>query len=732
MEEIQENYDRFKLALKAAKSGIIDLNVCSGELYISPEFKALFGYGEDEITTRESLYALINPVDLELALFIDKRVEDDAPPPTYQVQMRIRNKAGLWRWVEMQCIQQRSELGEIQRILRSAQDVTNQIHLEVASSTHLQLANTLQQAANTTELYSHIFELLTTTLKIDTLVLTEYKPDSLEPNLLFFNSTRENDLDENERIERYTPFFETMIKDSKPICLFRPEQLKKNLTGEPSELWIAVPFTGKSRRTVILMAEYFHTDFIFDPIYIELFTTTASHIALGRQKEKTLKQLTYQASHDSLTGLINRQSLLKELNKILTADEVSEYSSALLMIDLNRFKPVNDCYGHIVGDTLLKQVALRLEDLLDGMDHLICRWAGDEFVIMLRNVSEKTTQAIADTICFNLQNPFTINQRTIFTSASIGIMPIEAPFEDAFHLIRCADIAMYHAKTNSGPEGCVFAYNQVPEDKRADFLWLEADLHTAIDNNEFILKYQPLLNPHSGRIEGLEALARWIHPVHGEIPPDRFIPIAEETGIIADLGLFILQQACLDAVELVEKFPHLKNKSFISVNVSPRQLYLPNFADEVQNIIDVTECPSSLLNLELTESSFMENPAGAIQTMRQLKTLGVSITIDDFGTGYSALSYLVEMTVDGLKIDRQFVTDMDQDPKNAIILRTIINLARDLNLKVTAEGIETQKQFDQLKKMGCHLLQGYLIARPMVLSEVSALIESWREPVSNT
>lgn len=725
MDRILESHERLQLAIEAAQSGIIDLDVRTGEIYISPEFKALFGYGHDELATREALYAIINADDLDVAHFIDERVQAD-PQPAYQVQLRIRNKAGRWRWAEMQCIQQLSETGQCRRIVRCARDITNQIHLEVANCTHLEAAKILSKATSNRTLYTLFFDLLTTTLNIDTLLLAEFDKDTAEPNILFFNTTRENTHDGLERLNRYTPFFKTIIEEKRAVHLFRKEQLEKDLAGPPSKLWIAVPFSGQSGRTGILMAEYFHPNFMFAPVYIELLTTTAEHIALGRHKGKTLKQLTFRASHDSLTGLINRQSLLVELNKILTAPEPSEHPSALLMIDLNRFKPVNDCYGHIVGDELLKNVAKRMQELLEGVDHLICRWAGDEFVIVLRNVSEETTQLIAETICYNLQNPFTINKRIIYTSASIGIMLITEPFADASQLIRCADIAMYQAKKHSGPEGNVLAYNQIPEDKLTDLLWLETDLHQAINNNEFMVKFQPLVDPQNGQVKGLEALTRWMHPVHGEISPIRFIPIAEETGIIADLGLFILQQSCMDAVGLAKRFPHLTNHSFMSVNVSPRQLYLPTFADDVQQILEITDCPSSLLNLELTESSLVENPAEAILMVRRLKALGVSITIDDFGTGYSSLSYLVEMTVDGLKIDRQFVTDMDQDPKNVILLRTIINLANDLELKVTAEGIETEEQFEALKSMGCHLVQGYLIAHPLKLDDVVEFIESRR------
>lgn len=724
MESITESHERLALAMEAAQSGIIDLDVVTGEMYISPAFKALFGYGADEIPTRESLYELINPDDLELAHFIDRQVHAERPPPSYQIQMRILNKAGKWRWVEMQCIQQLSPEGKCLRIVRCGKDITNQIHLEVENSTHLQIARTLQQATGIEELYDLFFNLLSTTLKIDTLLLTEFEADLSEPNPLFFKSTKRGDPNGIERAVRYTPFFKTVVEEKRPVYLFRDEQVEQELAGASSELWIAVPFKGKSGRSGILMAEYFHTDYIFDPVYIELLLATAEHITLGRKKEKALKQLTYQADHDSLTGLVNRQSLHKALDETLTAVKASESPCAVLMLDLNRFKPVNDCYGHLVGDELLKQVARRMLDLLDEVEHLICRWAGDEFVIMLRNVSAETAMQIAETICFTLQNPFTINKRKIFTSASIGVMPVEAPFGDASHLIRCADVAMYHAKKHSGPEGKVFAYSEVPEEKLADRAWLEADMHQAIANNEFKLNYQPLLNPRSGQIEGLEALTRWEHPEHGEILPDRFIPVAEETGIIADLGLFILQQACLDAVELRKRFPHLPKKSFISVNVSPRQLYLANFAEEVRQVIEVTDCPSSLLNLEITESSLMQNPAEAIQMIGRLKKLGVSITIDDFGTGYSALAYLVELPVDGLKIDRQFVMEMDQNPKSVIILNTIIQLAIDLDLKVTAEGIETEKQLEALTAMGCHLMQGYLISRPLILDEVRELIAS--------
>lgn len=720
MSFLSDNHDRLKLATKASNAGIIDLNIRTGELYISPEFKRLFGYRTTQLRTRSALHKQINPSDLKKILLTDQQVTD-TQQSDYRICFRIRNGRGQWRWAIAQCIHQFCPNGKSQRIVRSVTDATHQIQTEEVHRTYLQAGLILQQAQTDEELYTLFFETLNQIFKCDTFLVAEAPESDMPLELLHFSTTDGQTDSGQQRLERYRSLLHNL---ENPQHLFRDEQEKKHLPGTSSELWIAVPRHSDAKRSAVLILEYFHTDFSFDAVHIEMFRFIFEHISLGRQKILSNQQRTYEASHDPLTGLINRQALLNELALISKDLSKPDRSAALLLIDLNRFKPVNDCYGHIIGDNLLICIADRMREASDGTDTKICRWTGDEFVMVLNNITAKTAYLIAENIRYAISIPYSINKRSIFISASIGVLHIDEPFNDAFHLIRCADLAMHHAKKNGGPEGMTFAYSELSQEKLFDFLWLENDLHQAINNDEFILKYQPLTDPSNGRVKGLEALIRWVHPKHGEIPPDRFIPVAEETGIIADLGIYVLQQACIDAVELLEQFPDLANHGFVSVNVSPRQLFLPNFANEVNEILEISECPSQLLNLEITESLLMENPTEAIRMIHQLKKLGVGITIDDFGTGYASLAYLVEMPVDALKIDRQFINDMDKDPRNKIIVRSIINLANELKLKVTAEGIETQEQMDAVKEMGCDLVQGYFISRPLELALAMQFIQN--------
>ncbi len=721
MSFLSKNHDRLVLAIKAAHSGVLDLDVRSGTLYISPEFKQLFGYRDEQIPDRKALMGLIHPDDLAVTQAIDQHTTD-TQRSTYSLRFRIRNHSGQWRWGEAQCIQQLNAAGECIRIVRTVTDATRQILLEGINSAHLLSGRFLQQARTNNELYALFFKVLNQIFNIDEMLMAASSTDDAPHDLLYFTSSRHVDEAAPQRLERCRALLRQLQPHQRPLHLFRNDQEAHQLPGTPSELLLAVPLQTDDLRDGVLLVEYFHADYIFDPVHIEMLQSISEHLSLGRQKICNIQQLTHQAHHDPLTGLINRQALQDELTRLAPTLADPDRSAALLLIDLNRFKPVNDCYGHIVGDKLLKCIADRMREVFDGFDAQICRWAGDEFVIVLHDVTPQTALLIAETIRHTIASPYSINQRSIFVSASIGILHIDRPFDDIFHLIRCADMAMYQAKKSGNPEGGVYDFNDLPQEKLLDFRWMENDLHQAIPRDEFVLRYQPLVDPATGEVRGLEALVRWIHSKHGEIAPDRFIPVAEESGIIADLGIFVLQQACMDAVELLEQFPDLARHRVVSVNVSPRQLYLPNFAGEVKQILEISDCPSQLLNLEITESSLMENPAEAIRMIHQLKELGVGITIDDFGTGYAALSYLAELPVDAIKIDRRFIKDMD--PRNAIIVRNIITLATELELKVTVEGIETEEQLQAVHEMGCNLVQGYFISRPQELPATITFIQN--------
>ena len=421
-------------------------------------------------------------------------------------------------------------------------------------------------------------------------------------------------------------------------------------------------------------------------------------------------KLRYDAFHDSLTGLPNRTWFINRLNQVIElANANSDYLYAVMFIDLDRFKVVNDSLGHLVGDELLKMVAKRLQDCVPQTD-IVARLGGDEFIILLEGIRD-ISEAIntANCILEHLRKPFNFDKYEIFTGASIGITFSTMVYNSAADAIRDADVAMYQAKIKG--KGCYEVLTKALQTQAATRLQLENDLRKAIELKEFCLYYQPIVSLSTGHLLGFEALVRW-HRGFGElVPPAKFIPLAEEIGAINSLGWWIFQEACHQLRLWQQQFPQSLALT-LNVNVSPVQLKQVNLVERMQKIVEATGVSSSCLKLEITESCFLEASSSEATMLKQLKNRGIKLCIDDFGTGYSSLSRLHEFPIDTLKIDRSFVSRLSAGKGDGIV-ETIVTLAHSFGMDVVAEGIETLEQLEKLCSLGCEFGQGYLFSKPV-------------------
>jgi len=447
-----------------------------------------------------------------------------------------------------------------------------------------------------------------------------------------------------------------------------------------------------------------------------------SHLDITERKQAEEK-IRLLAFHDPLTRLPNRLLLLDRLQQALASSTRSGRQGALLFIDLDNFKIINDTIGHLIGDVLLQQVAERLASSVREGD-TVARLGGDEFVVMLEDLSEQTieaaeqTEAVGRKILAKLGQPYQLDAHEVHSSASIGATVFSGDHQRAEELLKQADIAMYQAKKVARSTLRFFDHKmQDSINTRAE---LEGELHKALDNQQFQLYYQIQVD-NACRALGAEALIRWIHPDRGLVSPAQFIPLAEESGLILPIGKWVLNTACAQ----IKAWAHDEQTRnlVLAVNISAQQFRQTDFVDQVRASIECHTVDPNLLKLELTESILLEDIEEAIATMNALKSLGVRLSLDDFGTGYSSLQYLKLLPLNQIKIDQSFVRDIASDPNDAAIVQTIIAMTQALGLDVIAEGVETEEQSEFLDLRGCHAFQGYLFGKPAPIEQFEALLK---------
>jgi diguanylate cyclase (GGDEF)-like protein/PAS domain S-box-containing protein len=444
-----------------------------------------------------------------------------------------------------------------------------------------------------------------------------------------------------------------------------------------------------------------------------------SQIGLFIARKQAEERIRHLAHYDDLTGLANRSMFSQRVSNAIAKARRNGMQLAILFIDLDRFKNINDTLGHGAGDNVLKEVAERLHGCLRESD-TVGRLGGDEFVVLLDEMPQSMHSAeVAQKILAAIARPFAFDTQEFHLTASIGISTYPADSEDLQSLLKNADVAMYRAK-ELGKNNFQF-YSAQMNIHNLEHLEMESSLRRALERNEFVLHYQPKVDIRSGRIIGMEALVRWQHPTKGQIPPMQFIPLAEETGLIVPIGEWVLRTACAQNKSWQEQgLPPL----CIAVNLSARQFTHKNLLQDVARVLNETGLDAAFLELEITESMVMHNPEHAIELLNKMKAMGISISIDDFGTGYSSLSYLKRFPIDSVKIDRSFIKDLPMDGDDAAITRAIIAMAHGLKLKVIAEGAETGEQLSFLRAHKCDEMQGYYFSKPLPEHEFILLVQN--------
>jgi diguanylate cyclase (GGDEF)-like protein/PAS domain S-box-containing protein len=453
--------------------------------------------------------------------------------------------------------------------------------------------------------------------------------------------------------------------------------------------------------------------------YVIFDTDITQQVEDEKLLELQAQQLNHQANHDALTGLPNRMLFKDRLTQMIHSSKRNNEQFALLFIDLDQFKKINDSLGHHIGDEVLVEAAKRLQDSIREEDTL-ARLGGDEFTIIIKDLKDNTSASIvAQKIIDAMQEPISIKSHQLYVSSSIGISIYPNDAKDQNNLIKYADLAMYKAK-DEGRNNYQF-YSADMTKFAFERVVMESSLRVAINNNEFEVYFQPQFDTKSEKIIGMEALVRWIHPTLGIVPPGKFIPLSEENGLIIDIDKIVMKKA-------MWQFAQWKKDGLepgiLAINLSMKRLNEKDFTQQLVASMQETGFEPHWLELEVTESQVMHNPDASIEKLKIISDLGVELAIDDFGTGYSSLSYLKKLPLDKLKIDQSFVRDIPQDEDDVAITKAIIALAKSLNLKLIAEGVETLEQKNFMIENGCDYIQGYYYSKPLPMGEIEKLLRS--------
>jgi len=666
-----QEFRRLKFAISSSEDGIWEYNIQTNTTYVSKRWLEIIGYDESEYKSSiEAWKSLLHPDDAQQAIgvlysSIANKVE------SAHVRYRIRHKLGHWLWIHDRAKILFDNAGEPLIVAGFRTDITEQVELE---NHNRELAAIVQNA--TTEVYIANVNTLEYLYANDgALKALGYTLEELQ-KLSIFDVNPDITADQVEIFRQY-------LSTISPVLTNISHHKRKNGTLYPVQASVH-KLTYKSIPAVV----------IFDTDITELTLTQ--------------EQLLHLATHDALTGLPNRVLLLDRLQMAIKKNERKNDTIALLLIDLDHFKQINDSLGHPIGDKFLIQAALRLQSLLREGD-TIARMGGDEFNILIDDLSHAQPLIdIAEKLIHAFQEPFSIEGQLLYTTLSIGIALSPDDGTTTESLLKNADTAMYRAK-KEGRNTYRFYAHEMGE-KAYERVVMENALHVALKENQFTVFYQPQVDLHTHQWVGMEALVRWHHPTLGIVSPATFIPLCEETGLIQEIDFFVLES-------VIKQHVDWKAEGIIgpktAVNFSAKTLSNRHVAKEVATILHFHGCNSACIAIEVTESQIMRNPEEAIEILGEFKALGLEISVDDFGTGYSSLSYLKRLPIDKLKIDQSFIRDIPTDEDDMAITKTIIGLANNLKLNVIAEGVETSEQESFLLENGCQLGQGYLFAKPL-------------------
>ncbi|MBZ0097258.1 MAG: EAL domain-containing protein [Sulfuricella sp.] len=696
--DLRREQENLALAIKSSNTGLWDWNMLTNEVYYSPEWKAQLGYLPDELPNNFSTWeSLIHPDDLEptmqkMQVFLASAQE------SYENEFRLRHRDGSYHWILARGNKRCDKNGKPIRLSGSHIDVSERKITE----------QMLRIAA--TAFDSHESMMITDADRVILRVNKAFTEDS--------GYTAEEVVGQTPRLlksgRHNAEFYHAMWETIRRTGTWQGEIWDRRKNGEIYPKWLTISAVKGDDGVV--------THYV------------GSHIDITEHKASEEK-IQYLAFYDSLTRLPNRRLLMNRLQQALVSIARSDREGALLFIDLDNFKTLNDTLGHEIGDLLLQQAAQRLESCVREGD-TVARLGGDEFVVMLIDLSEQPieaaaqTEAIGEKILATLSQPYQFDKYEHHSTASIGATLLKGNQKSIDEPMKQADIAMYQAK-KAGRNTLRFFDPKMQDTINARSA-LEGELRKALEKGQFRLYYQIQVDS-SNRPLGAEALIRWMHPERGLVSPAQFIPLAEETGLILPIGQWVLETAC--AQLKAWENDTLTRDLTLAVNVSAKQFHQADFIAQVQRALlkssarptilklEGSETALSHLKLELTESIVLENIGDTIGKMHEIKALGVNFSMDDFGTGYSSLQYLKRLPLDQLKIDQSFVRDIATDSNDRAIVRTIIVMAQSLNMGVIAEGVETEEQRQLLISKGCTHFQGYLFGRPVPIEQFNALLK---------
>src|SRR5215213_482972 len=681
-ERLRETEERYRMLVERipAITYIQQIRDISESVYVSPQVTDIVGYTPEECTSIPDLWIkILHPDDREAVLAEDLRTNETGEP--FVMEYRQFAKDGHLIWIRDEATIVRNEEGEPLYWLGVQTDITERKRAEAALGDAEQRFRTLVEQIPAVTYIDPVDDPETsiyTSPQIEKMLgytPQEWRIEKLWPKRLHPND-RERILAADKRFEAggeesFSEEYRLLAKDGTVVWVHEEAVLVRDEAGEPL-YWQGV-FYNLTERKVLE------------------------------------ERLNYQAFHDSLTDLPNRRLFMDRLGQALRRTIRRHKRVAVLFMDLDGFKVVNDSLGHEVGDLLLTVVAQRLKRCLRPEDTL-ARFGGDEFTVLIEALDDPAQAVqVAERITEELRRPFIMEARDLYVIASIGISLGDDRTHDPDDLLREADTAMYRAKDEGGD---FRVFNPAMYERAFTRLEVENDLRRAIEQEQFIIHYQPMVDLQTGELWGMEALVRWDHPERGLLEPSEFVPVAEESGLVIPMGEQILREACFRAKKWQEDNPRIPSL-VMSVNLSATQLSRLDLADTVERVLGETGLEGSRLILDVTETVYVKVLAGNTAMLDRLRGLGVRFSIDDFGTGYSSLSYLKRLPADAIKIDQSFVKGLGESVDDTAVVRMIIELAHTLRLEIIAEGVETEEQATLLKEMGCDFAQGYHFSKPL-------------------
>ncbi|MBI3343389.1 MAG: EAL domain-containing protein [Gammaproteobacteria bacterium] len=715
--ELRNSEERLQLVAKASNDAIWDLDLITEDLIWNEHFATMFGYRQEDIEPgMASWNNRVHPEDRERVL---KSIHDllNSGGSYWSEEYRFRRSDGSYAYLLDRGYVVHDDTGKPVRMIGSMVDLTERKQIELTLSKKYdqlqaiyRLTDAVNQAGSVESVYQEALNALQDTLHADRASILLFD----EQGVMRFVAWR--GLSEHYRrvAEGHSPW---SVHDTaaQPILVADAKQepsletFRETLKEEGIRALAFIPILYQKRLLGKFMV-YYNLPHAFSHEETQLAQTVASHIAFAIERVQQTAKLEHQALYDSLTDIPNRTLLHDRLRQAVIAGQRAGASLALLLIDLDRFKEINDTLGHDRGDQVLKQIGPRIQGVLRLSDS-VARLGGDEFAVLLPTVSNADHAVLtAGKILQALQTPFPVEGLELEIGASIGIVLCPEHGADAELLMQRADVAMYIAKQ----QGSGYAIYAPELDQHSpQKLTLMSELRHAIEHDELVLYYQPKLSLKTQSIIGVEALVRWRHPQRGLIYPDQFIPLAEQTGLVKPLSLWVIDHALRQHIA----WQRLGLAISVAVNLSARNLHDQELPRQIAELLRLHQIKPHMLDIEITESAIMADPARALEVLTRLSDMGVKLSIDDFGTGYSSLAYLKKLPVDAVKIDKSFVMDMAKDADNAMIVRSTIDLAHNLGVQVIAEGVEVHEAWIELSILGCDAAQGYYINRPIPAAE---------------